>query len=303
MFRRKSTYDDVWTLSGHAVHEITPRAPNPDRMRWTYHDAAETRRHVYLRAVLSGDPSSSSSQRRRSKRTVVVLVHSPCNQISFARPGDVGWTWIRVSADCFGYHDCLFDDDNNGAFVYALRRTGEARPSEQADSNPSTAPFWSVATLHRQSLPHPAPGHAPAPSGDTIFDKPYHHLLPDGAPLRDRYVVGSSRGWLVTADEVSELHLHNPITGAQFPLPPLRSLSPVRLLFRKNDLTTFYGHSVRDITPLRPNHNPQLPILKCDAAETRHHLYQRAVLSGNPSSSQGSKCIILLIHNPWNLLT
>uniref|UniRef100_A0A0E0C166 F-box domain-containing protein n=1 Tax=Oryza meridionalis TaxID=40149 RepID=A0A0E0C166_9ORYZ len=161
-----------------------------------------------------------------------------------------------------------------------------------------------VATLHRLSTGklYRIPLPDMPPSADTIFGNPYHHPLPGGAPLRDRYVVGSSHGWLVTADELSELHLLNPITGAQFPLPPLRSLAPVRLLFRKNDLTTFYGHSIRDITPRRPKHNPRVPILKYDAAETRYHLYQRAVLSGDPSS-QGRKCTVVVIHNPWNLLS
>uniref|UniRef100_A0A0D9Y7R0 F-box domain-containing protein n=1 Tax=Oryza glumipatula TaxID=40148 RepID=A0A0D9Y7R0_9ORYZ len=168
-----------------------------------------------------------------------------------------------------------------------------------------TTPPTGVATLRRLSTGnlYRVPLPAMPPSADTILGNPYHHHHPL-PPLRDRYVVGSSHGWLVTADELSELHLLNPVTGAQLPLPPLRSLAPVRLLFRRNDLATFYGHSILDITPMRPEHNPRVPILIHDAAETRYHLYQRAVLSGDPSSSsRGRNCTVVVIHNPWNLLS
>jgi hypothetical protein len=51
-------------------------------------------------------------------------------------------------------------------------------------------------------------------------DKLYHVVtLPDPA-FRSRYVMGSSRGWLVTADERSNLILLNPVTGAQIVMPP-----------------------------------------------------------------------------------
>ncbi|XBJ03272.1 hypothetical protein VPH35_022467 [Triticum aestivum] len=39
----------------------------------------------------------------------------------------------------------------------------------------------------------------------------YNLTLPD-PPIRNRYLIGSSHGWLITADEKSELHLLNPIT-------------------------------------------------------------------------------------------
>ncbi|XP_044388480.1 F-box protein At5g25290 [Triticum aestivum] len=46
----------------------------------------------------------------------------------------------------------------------------------------------------------------------------YKLTLPD-PPIRTRHLIGSSNGWLVTADEKSELHLLNPITGQQTALP------------------------------------------------------------------------------------
>ncbi|CAO2146917.1 unnamed protein product [Urochloa humidicola] len=39
-------------------------------------------------------------------------------------------------------------------------------------------------------------------------------------PIRSRYLIGSSNGWLVTADERSELHIVNPITVSRSPSLP-----------------------------------------------------------------------------------
>ncbi|CAM0909790.1 unnamed protein product [Alopecurus aequalis] len=52
------------------------------------------------------------------------------------------------------------------------------------------------------------------------------YAIPQPAPaVFDRLCVGSSPdGWLVTADADSELHLLNPLTGAQVPLPPPATL-------------------------------------------------------------------------------
>lgn len=48
--------------------------------------------------------------------------------------------------------------------------------------------------------------------------KAYRARLPD-PPIGERDIVGSSHGWLVTADTRSELHLLNPATGEQVALP------------------------------------------------------------------------------------
>ncbi|KAF6987721.1 hypothetical protein CFC21_005338 [Triticum aestivum] len=46
-------------------------------------------------------------------------------------------------------------------------------------------------------------------------------------PLTRHSTVGSAHGWLVTADEASNLHLLNPITGAHAALPPITTLHHV----------------------------------------------------------------------------
>uniref|UniRef100_A0A0D9VPN0 KIB1-4 beta-propeller domain-containing protein n=1 Tax=Leersia perrieri TaxID=77586 RepID=A0A0D9VPN0_9ORYZ len=61
-----------------------------------------------------------------------------------------------------------------------------------------------------------------SPSSGTCFSV----RLPD-PPLRSRALVGSAHGWLVTADERSDLLLVNPLTGAQVALPLVTGLHHV----------------------------------------------------------------------------
>ncbi|XP_020262414.1 uncharacterized protein LOC109838375 [Asparagus officinalis] len=63
----------------------------------------------------------------------------------------------------------------------------------------------------------------------TIFslsdDKTYRFHLPQ---IRDRRCVGSADSWLVTVDDVAELHLFNPFTGAEHDLPSITTLSVIQ---------------------------------------------------------------------------
>ncbi|WVZ51281.1 hypothetical protein U9M48_002437 [Paspalum notatum var. saurae] len=71
---------------------------------WNYdlehlsYTARELRVYMYFKAVLSCAPSCGDD-------CVVLLLHMPNGQLSFARPGDELWTWIRSGDD---------DDDDDG---------------------------------------------------------------------------------------------------------------------------------------------------------------------------------------------
>uniref|UniRef100_A0A0D9V0D6 KIB1-4 beta-propeller domain-containing protein n=1 Tax=Leersia perrieri TaxID=77586 RepID=A0A0D9V0D6_9ORYZ len=120
MVRLRFRKNDLTTFCGHTVRDISPKHPehNPGPEMWvTKYDAAETRHHFYQRAVLSGDPSSQGS------KCIVVLIHNPWNQLSFARIGDPTWTWLTAQPDCSGYHDCFFDE--NDGLLYAIKDIGE----------------------------------------------------------------------------------------------------------------------------------------------------------------------------------
>ncbi|KAM0854800.1 hypothetical protein ACQ4PT_050187 [Festuca glaucescens] len=67
-------------------------------------------------------------------------------------------------------------------------------------------------------------------------DKLHHLTLPDPA-FRSRYVMGSSRGWIITADDRSKLILVNPVTGAQtqIAMPPPGTMSNVELRYGEED--------------------------------------------------------------------
>lgn len=64
---------------------------------------------------MSADPSSGSC--------IIVIMHMPNNNLSFARLEDARWTWIDVDQHCYGYND-FFYNDSDGLF-YAVRGNGE----------------------------------------------------------------------------------------------------------------------------------------------------------------------------------
>uniref|UniRef100_J3LBW0 KIB1-4 beta-propeller domain-containing protein n=1 Tax=Oryza brachyantha TaxID=4533 RepID=J3LBW0_ORYBR len=90
------------------------------------------------------------------------------------------------------------------------------------------------------------------------------------APVAGHAVVGAGHGWVVTADENSNLLLFNPITGAQASLPPITGIRHVE---------TVAGEARRDC------------------------IYHRVVLSRSPSSAGPGACVALMAHMSYGELS
>ncbi|CAL5006248.1 unnamed protein product [Urochloa decumbens] len=111
--------------------------------------------------------------------------------------------------------------------------------------------------------------------------------LPD-PPLRRRSIHGSGHGWLVAADEASNLHLVNPLTGAQHALPPITGLHNMEPAADDEQ-----GNPMYDLYEF-PSIYPKP--LAYTARELRLYMYFKAVLSCSPGA--GSDCVVLLLHKP-----
>ncbi|CAO2149343.1 unnamed protein product [Urochloa humidicola] len=124
--------------------------------------------------------------------------------------------------------------------------------------------------------------------------KAYTLTLPD-PPIRSRYIIGSSFGWIITADERSELHLLNPITSEQIALPSVTTIEQVEPVFDGKGTVCNYkylwytGEYVISDTP------SVFPL-----NELREFLFYKAFLSSDPS--MGSYFVVL-IHNPHSQLS
>ncbi|OEL35674.1 hypothetical protein BAE44_0003307 [Dichanthelium oligosanthes] len=102
-------------------------------------------------------------------------------------------------------------------------------------------------------------------------------------------LVGSAQGWLATADEASNLHLVNPLTGAQVALPLVTALYHVESFLDEHG-NLMYG--VRESEYLDDLDDP----VQYPAQKLRLFLYYKVVMSSSPS--KGRDCIVLLLHRP-----
>ncbi|KAF6982181.1 hypothetical protein CFC21_000605 [Triticum aestivum] len=104
-------------------------------------------------------------------------------------------------------------------------------------------------------------------------------------PLTRHSTIGSAHGWLVTADEASNLHVLNPITGAHAALPPITTLHHVESCTDAEGRLMYNVFEGGDPEPI-----------PFDAREARDCMYHRVTLSCSPAA--GSACIVLLVHMP-----
>ncbi|TVU24949.1 hypothetical protein EJB05_27420, partial [Eragrostis curvula] len=120
-------------------------------------------------------------------------------------------------------------------------------------------------------------------------ERVYKLTLPK-PPIRSRYLIGSSNGWLVTADERSELHIVNPITGEQIALPSVTTIKQVKPIFddtgaiQEYELSQYFGEVVTK--------DPFTYALR----DLRDNLYVKAFVFSE--SSTGTN-IVVLIHDPF----
>ncbi|CAN6337650.1 unnamed protein product [Urochloa humidicola] len=155
----------------------------------------------------------------------------------------------------------------------------------------------------------------------------YKLTLPE-PPIRSRFLIGSSHGWLVTVDDRSEMHLVNPITGEQITLPSVITIEHVKPIFDKSGVvqnyelsydtagTVFYKQTDPEFVKLYVKrtfdkfevvgkHEPTERKDYCETsvyalAKLREHLQYKAFVF--PETSKGSY-IIVLIHDPWMQLS
>jgi hypothetical protein len=124
--------------------------------------------------------------------------------------------------------------------------------------------------------------------------------LPDPL-LRDRVILGSSDGWLITADKRARMHMINPVTGEQAALPeistmpfiddadPCLAIKPSRDCTVKpydDDLTSF---NINVLEALDDEATPKY----FTAHEIHFSFYSKIVLSATPHP--GSYFAILIL--------
>ncbi|CAL4893489.1 unnamed protein product [Urochloa decumbens] len=128
----------------------------------------------------------------------------------------------------------------------------------------------------------------------SLVEKRTYKLTLPAPPIRSRYLIGSSHGWLVTVDDRSEMHLVNPITGEQIALPSVTTIKNVRPIFNKFGVVQKYEYTKRS---WRGDYlgKENLPPHKL-----REYLHYKAFVF--PETSKGTY-IVVLIHNPYEHLS
>lgn len=123
-------------------------------------------------------------------------------------------------------------------------------------------------------------------------------------PIQTRVWIGSANGWVVTADGECELHLLNPISGVQRPLPsvtttgyfdalPITDGGKARFLWNVASFRDTHRHEGYSVLP------GTRPFVEMSAEEIQSSRLLKAVPLFDPSSGKYS---IMMMHNPQNKL-
>uniref|UniRef100_J3L8N0 F-box domain-containing protein n=1 Tax=Oryza brachyantha TaxID=4533 RepID=J3L8N0_ORYBR len=127
-----------------------------------------------------------------------------------------------------------------------------------------------------------------------VEKRQYMFTLPD-PPVRSRFLIGSSLGWLVTVDASSEMHLVNPITGQQIALPSVATIEHIEPIFNesgaihKYELSWYSGSKVYRTEPS-----------VFTLGELRDYMYYKAFVFFDTSAKS---YLVVLIHCPLSQLS
>uniref|UniRef100_A0A0D3EN84 F-box domain-containing protein n=1 Tax=Oryza barthii TaxID=65489 RepID=A0A0D3EN84_9ORYZ len=120
--------------------------------------------------------------------------------------------------------------------------------------------------------------------------KEYYVTMPD-PPFRSRYIVGSSHGWLITADERSNLLLVNPATQAQIAMPPPETIANVKIHCNADGVPDGYDLLTMDMSSRDVDTEAETEFHSWE--EGRFYFYGRVVLSADQSSGN---CTVMILH-------
>ncbi|CAM0882404.1 unnamed protein product [Alopecurus aequalis] len=136
---------------------------------------------------------------------------------------------------------------------------------------PATVQLFSVADRRGATVPAPEPA------------------------LRGHLVLGSSRGWLATADDRGQIYLVNPATGEQHELPHMSTIG----IFHPSTNKHYFTLDVDSLLTIRYGHGPPFNHVWCNtftwpSDTTCTSMYRKVVLSPSPRRNQYAAMLI------WN---
>ncbi|GJN25226.1 hypothetical protein PR202_gb13026 [Eleusine coracana subsp. coracana] len=105
-------------------------------------------------------------------------------------------------------------------------------------------------------------------------------------------IYSPSSGWILAADEESNLQALNQLTGAQVDLPPVTGLYHVESCFDDQGRPAY---NLGDDPDVPDGKDIYIPL------ELRLYLYHRVYLSCSPSA--GAECVVLLLHKHYGKMS
>uniref|UniRef100_A0A0D9W269 KIB1-4 beta-propeller domain-containing protein n=1 Tax=Leersia perrieri TaxID=77586 RepID=A0A0D9W269_9ORYZ len=150
---------------------------------------------------------------------------------------------------------------------------------------------------------------AAATAGDTpadtnrlysVADKRVAAARPPGVTMRDCYVIGSSGGWVVTADKKARLHMVNPVNGEHHALPAITTChfffvtNPNWPLFHVNiiqdQLISAGGETSTSTSTATAR---RLPLCTVVSDQMRGWVYRKVILSASPRPGNYAAMLLL----------